>query len=180
MDDAAPAWAHEPLELHDPDPGWARLAATEGAHLTDTLRPWLAAEIEHIGSTAIPELPAKPIVDLMALVTDPALVVAWAGDALAAAGWHYVPPELDRRDWRRFHVKADATGQRRVAHLHVIQVGEPRWRQQLEFRDVLRNRPELVARYAELKRELVRRCAGDREAYTEGKSGFVAEVLALG
>ena len=59
-------------------------------------------------------------------------------ERLAADGWCYVPPELDGKPWRRFFVKPDASGQRRMAHLHVIQAGHPRWAEQIVFRDALR------------------------------------------
>jgi GrpB-like predicted nucleotidyltransferase (UPF0157 family) len=80
-------------------------------------------------------LAANPAIDLMASVRDPDAVVAQAGSQLQAAGWCYVPPELDGRPWRRFYIKPDACGQRRIAHLHVIASGHPRWAQQIAFRD---------------------------------------------
>jgi GrpB-like predicted nucleotidyltransferase (UPF0157 family) len=87
-----------------------------------------------------------------------------------------VPPELDGREWERFYVKV--AGDRRVAHLHLLEPGTPRWAELLRFRDRLRARPELAAEYAELKRTLAREHAGDREAYTRGKTAFVRRVLA--
>jgi GrpB-like predicted nucleotidyltransferase (UPF0157 family) len=133
--------------------------------------------VEHVGSTSVPGLAAKPIIDLMVSVADPDAVVAQAGARLAADGWCYVPPELDQRSWRRFFVKPDATGQHRVAHLHVIQVGNPRWADQLAFRDALRRDDQLAKRYADLKRRLATEHADDREAYGRGKAAFVAETL---
>jgi GrpB-like predicted nucleotidyltransferase (UPF0157 family) len=178
MSGADPPWAHERPEVHPPDPGWAGRAAAECARLAGPLAPWLAGGIEHIGSTAVPGLAAKPILDLMASVTDPDAVVEHASGRLAADGWCYVPPELDSGgSWRRFFVKPDAAGQRRVAHLHVIRAGHPRWAEQLAFRDALRGDGELAGRYAGLKRRLAREHAGDREAYTAAKSEFVAAVL---
>jgi GrpB-like predicted nucleotidyltransferase (UPF0157 family) len=143
--------------------------------LTDLLAPWLADGIEHIGSTSVPGLAAKPVVDLAASVTD---LDAAAEDApLAAAGWCYVPPELDQRPWRRFFVKPDPTGQRREAHLHLIQASHQRWTDQIRFRDALRRDPTRVRQYADLKHQLSRDSGHDREAYTAGKAAFVARVL---
>ncbi|ANZ42176.1 hypothetical protein BBK82_45845 [Lentzea guizhouensis] len=170
-----PAWARERAEVRPHDPQWSVRARAERTHLADLLAPWLVDGVEHVGSTAVPGLAAKPVVDLMASVTDPDAVVT--GAALAEAGWSYVPPELDGRPWRRFFVKPDASGQRRAAHLHVIQAGHPRWTDQLRFRDALRGDARLAREYEDLKRRLSANSGHDREAYTEGKTAFVARVL---
>jgi GrpB-like predicted nucleotidyltransferase (UPF0157 family) len=177
MSDGAPAWANERAELSPYDPRWADRGRTESARLTELLAPWLAGEVEHAGSTAVPGLTAKPVIDLMAPVGDLDAATGPAGERLAAEGWCYVPPELDQRPWRRFFVKPDASGQRREAHLHVIPAGHPRWAEQLAFRDALRRDSRLARRYADLKRELAQAHGHDREAYTEGKGQFVAAVL---
>ncbi|WP_330272236.1 GrpB family protein [Lentzea sp. NBC_00516] len=113
----------------------------------------------------------------MASVTDLDTVTANASDLLAAAGWSYVPKELDNRPWRRFFVKPDATNQRREAHLHLIQAGHPRWTDQIRFRDALRNDKERAQAYEDLKRRLSQQSGHDREAYTNGKAAFVAKAL---
>jgi len=170
-----PAWATEPVLIVDHDQGWALQAAQERQRLLNLLGPWLVDDIHHVGSTAIPGLPAKPIIDLMAGVgsLDDAPAMA---QVLAPHDWHLVPPELDARPWRRLLVKVAAG--HRVAHLHLLDPGTPRWAEQLRFRDRLRARPVLAAEYAELKRRLAREHTDDREAYTEGKAAFVRRVLA--
>lgn len=176
MSEEAPAWAYERAEIRPHDPCWAVRAQAEHEQLTNLLAPWLTAGMEHIGSTAVPGLAAKPIVDLAAPVTD--LDAAAAGAGLAAHGWYYVPPTLDGRPWRRFFVKPDPSGQRREAHLHLIQAGHARWTDQIRFRDALRSNPERARQYEDLKRRLSQDSGHDREAYTEGKAAFVASVLA--
>ena len=178
MSDAVPAWAYERAEVAPYDPGWADRGRAEGERLTELLAPWLVGALEHAGSTAVPGLAAKPIIDLMALVNDLARATEQASARLAADGWHYVPPELDQRPWRRFFVKPDASGKRREAHLHLIQEGHPRWAEQITFRDALRRDQQLAQRYEDLKRRLARRHGHDREAYSAGKAQFVAAVLA--
>lgn len=170
-----PAWATEAVSLAGPDEGWASRGAAERGRLLDLLAPWLVDDVHHIGSTAVPGLPAKPIVDLMAGVgsLEDAPEIA---RVLAPHDWRFVPPELDARPWERFFVKVAAD--RRVAHLHLLDPASPRWAERLRFRDRLRARPELAAEYAELKRGLARDHAGDREAYTKGKTAFVRRVLA--
>jgi GrpB-like predicted nucleotidyltransferase (UPF0157 family) len=177
MSDTAPAWAHEKAEVRPHDPRLAGRALAERDWLARLLAPWLVDGVEHVGSTAVPGLAAKPIIDLMASVTAPGAVVAQAGERLAADGWCYVPPELDGRPWRRFFVKPDASGQRRIAHLHVIQAGHPRWAEQIAFRDALRRDDRLARSYGQLKRRLAAQHAGDREAYSDAKAEFVAAAL---
>ncbi|MGA9312645.1 MAG: GrpB family protein [Pseudonocardiaceae bacterium] len=98
---------------------------------------------------------------------------------LGAAGWVLVPPELDARPWRRFFVQPDASGARRLAHLHVMRPDEPRWTQQLTFRDRLRADQGLARQYAELKTALARQHPDDRERYTDAKREFIEAVLGL-
>jgi GrpB-like predicted nucleotidyltransferase (UPF0157 family) len=177
MTSADPPWAHEKTAVHPHDPRWGERAGSECARLAGLLAPWLADGVEHVGSTAVPGLAAKPVLDIMASVTDPDAVVEHASRRLAADGWRYVPPELDGRPWRRFFVKPDAAGQRRIAHLHVIRAGHPRWAEQIAFRDALRRDSELAGRYAELKRRLAQEHGADREAYTAAKGQFIAAAL---
>ena len=177
MTDAAPAWAYAKPEVRAHDPRLIELAETERARLVVVLAPWLVDGVEHVGSTAVPGLAAKPIIDLMASVDDLDAVTGETADALWDAGWWYVPPELDRRPWRRFYVKPDQSGQHRYAHLHVIAAGHPRWAEQLAFRDALRRDDELARRYGDLKRRLAAEHAADREAYTEAKGEFVRAAL---
>ncbi|MGC7101062.1 GrpB family protein [Amycolatopsis lurida] len=177
MSEDAPAWAYERAEIRPYDPRWAVRARAECEQLSKLLTPWLVDGVEHVGSTAVPGLAAKPIVDLMVSVTDLDTAVGEASERLVAAGWCYVPPELDRRPWRRFFVKPDSSGQRREAHLHLIQAGHRRWIEQIRFRDALRRDGRLAQRYEDLKRRLAEESGHDREAYTEGKADFVASVL---
>jgi GrpB-like predicted nucleotidyltransferase (UPF0157 family) len=169
-----PPWAYERAELSPYDPGWPARARVERAELSTLLGPWLVDGVAHVGSTAVPGLTAKPIVDLMASVTD---LDAVAPEALAPGGWCYVPPELDGRPWRRFYVKPDESGQHRSCHLHLIQAGHHRWTDQLRFRDALREDAGLAEQYAAVKRRLSAEHGHDREVYTEAKADFVARVL---
>ena len=177
MTDAVPPWAYEAPQVHPHDPRLLRAAETERTRLADVLAPWLVDGVEHVGSTAVPGLAAKPIIDLMASVRDLDETVMQAGDVLAADGWCYVPPELDNHPYRRFFIKPDEAGQHRIAHLHLIQAGHPRWAEQLAFRDALRRDGELARQYGELKKQLAERHADDREAYTAAKAEFVANAL---
>jgi GrpB-like predicted nucleotidyltransferase (UPF0157 family) len=178
VSDAVPPWAYAKPEIHAHDPRLIELASTEKARLTLLLAPWLTDGVEHVGSTSVPGLAAKPIIDLMASVRDLDAVVDQAGAPLAADGWCYVLPELDSGgSWRRFFVKPDESGQHRYAHLHLIHAGHPRWAEQVAFRDALRRDDELAGRYADLKRRLATEHADEREAYTAAKGEFIRDVL---
>lgn len=173
-DDEWPAWATESIHLEESQESWQTRADHLCRELEARLAPWLTRSVEHIGSTSVPGLPAKPIIDLQALVADLADTPAIA-ETLAPYGWHFVEPELDQRPWRRFFVLV--VNDRRSAHLHVMTADAPRWREQLAFRDRLRDHPDLAAAYAALKRELAERHRDDREAYTAAKSAFIRAAL---
>ncbi|MGH3800389.1 MAG: GrpB family protein [Pseudonocardiaceae bacterium] len=172
-----PAWAAERVEVVESDPSWPARGLALAAELDEVLSPWLVAAVEHLGSTAVPSLPAKPVLDLMAAVPDPDALVRAGSARLGAAGWVLVPPELDARPWRRFFVQPDGRGVRRLAHLHVMRPDEPRWAQVLAFRDRLRADQKLARRYAELKAALAQEHPDDRERYTEAKREFIEAVL---
>lgn len=172
--DSQPKWAFEPVAVVDYDPKWPDLAGRECDHLQQLLAPWLTGTIEHVGSTAIPGIAAKPILDLQAPI-DNLDTAAHIAAVLTPHHWHYVPPELDQRPFRRFLVKV--IHDRRAAHLHLMTADSDRWHQQLAFRDALRDNPEWVQAYGRLKHELAERYRTDREGYSAGKQQFVVDVL---
>ena len=173
MDDW-PAWATEQVHVQAWQSEWPRRGAQLCAELDAALASWLVAPVEHVGSTAVPGLAAKPVLDVQAVVLD----LARAGEVaevLAPSGWHLVPAGLDARPWRRFLVQV--VDGHRAAHLHLLLAAGERWREQLAFRDALRADPALVRAYAELKRSLAAQHGSDREAYMDGKAAFVRSVL---
>lgn len=177
MNDGWPAWALERVEIVDHDPAWSGLATEFAAEVTQALDGQLVGEVEHVGSTAVSGLPAKPVMDLQACVDDLDAAPGVVGERLHSAGWEYVSPELDQQPWRRFFVKVTSDGQHRLAHLHLMRVGEIEFQRQRRFRDALRSDRQLMLDYAALKKALAARHAGDRSAYTDGKSDFVARAL---
>jgi GrpB-like predicted nucleotidyltransferase (UPF0157 family) len=169
-----PDWAKEPVEVKTPDPAWLEKGTVEVNELREHLFPYGVSEIEHVGSTSIPNLPAKPIIDMMAKIKsydDLDGIV----ERLKIYNWNYVPPELDGQVWRRFFVKVKKD--KRECHLHLMLEDEDRWEKQLKFRDKLREQSNLAKQYAELKRKLAEENKDDREAYTEAKTDFIKYVL---
>lgn len=132
--------------------------------------------IEHFGSTAVPGLAAKPVIDI--LVAVPALEEARGTFPDRLATLDYVFWRDDPRPGRLYFVKGmPPFGKKRTHHLHVCERPGKLW-SQLRFRDHLRAHPEDAARYAALKRDLAARYADDREAYTEAKGDFIGAIMA--
>ena len=171
--DEVPAWAYAPVVVVDHDPTWAARADRIAAGLDRALQPWRTRAVEHVGSTSVPGLAAKPVIDLMVPVRD--LADHGFLTALRSVGWAHVPPALDGRRDRRFFVLPD--GARRIAHLHLMDPASS-WRELITFRDLLRADPTLREAYAGLKRGLATAHGDDREAYTRAKASFVITALA--
>jgi GrpB-like predicted nucleotidyltransferase (UPF0157 family) len=161
----------EPISLVSYDPNWPRMFEEERNRLKKLLAPWLRGPIEHIGSTAIPELIAKPVIDIMAGVADLASSVG-AITAVAELDYQYFPyrPEV-------MHWFCKPSPERRTHHLHLVPVVSPLWADRLLFRDFLRDTPGVAASYAALKNTLATKNRLDREAYTDAKGDFVRAVL---
>jgi GrpB-like predicted nucleotidyltransferase (UPF0157 family) len=161
-----------PVEVVAYDPAWPSRFEEERAVLEDLLAHWLVADIEHVGSTAVPGLAAKPVIDIMVPVES---LEASRGsiEAASRAGYMYWPYKADVMHW---FCKPSVA--HRTHHLHIVPFESSLWFDRLRFRDALRSDSGLAERYAELKLHLASRYRHDREAYTEGKAGFVMTVLA--
>lgn len=161
------------IEIMDHDPAWRARFAEQRDRLAELMAPWLAAPVEHIGSTSVPGLRAKPIVDILAPVSSLADRDAMV-DVLSAHGWLYWPDDPEGAEQLWFlRPKPEA----RTHHLKVIEHDSPRARALLTFRDTLRTDPALAREYEDLKVRLARQYPNDREAYTAAKTHFVAQVL---
>jgi GrpB-like predicted nucleotidyltransferase (UPF0157 family) len=156
------------------DPQWPLAFARERDRLEAGLDKWLAAPVEHIGSTAVPGLPAKPIIDMLALTQDRDSFQ----DALPAArelGWVHAPEPADEEDLEWSLCFPDIAY--RSHHLHVLEHASPRWPLLLAFRDHLRRNPDLAADYGQIKLGLARHDNQDRVRYRAGKAPFIRHVL---
>ena len=165
--------ADQPIALIDHDPSWHDRFLEQHAVLSHLLQPWLAAPPEHVGSTAVPGLRAKPIVDILAPVRSFA-AAQQAIPVLERDGWLFWPDDPNRfyRLW--FLRPTPAT---RTHHLQVMQHDHPELHKLLLFRDALRNDGALRRSYAALKDQLAARHKLDRNAYTDAKSEFLQIVL---
>lgn len=159
----------EAVKLLAYDPAWSAGAAEEAALIRDKCKP-MVLRVEHIGSTAVPGLTAKPVLDLMPLLQD------------FESGFGCVVPMRTLGYWyageygisgRHFFVK----GNPRTHHVHMLVEGSPDAVRHLAVRDILQADPHTAAAYATLKSELAGRFGHDRERYAEAKSGFMQVLL---
>lgn len=159
------------------DPRWQTWFAAEAARIKEALDKNIIVAIEHIGSTAVLELAAKPIIDLMVgvrFLVDGQSAIS----PLETLGYLYWRQNPDPA--RMFFVKGmPPSSTQRTHHVHIVEVNGEFWQQRLLFRDYLRTHPEEAQRYAALKRELAARFRNDRERYTGAKSEYIQAVIQL-
>lgn len=163
------------VSLATSDPAWQTTYDHLSARLHTALGD-LAVALEHVGSTAVPGLPAKPILDVavgLRADADRDAVV----EALQSLGFiHRGTVEED--DGPNLMFGWEDTPRHRVVNLHVVSHAGRRWREWVVFRDRLRADSRARDAYAELKADLARRFPNDRQSYIAGKDGFVQQILA--
>jgi len=160
---------NEDVVLHPYDPAWPHSFAKERNRLMGMF-PEQLIDVQHVGSTSVPGLSAKPIVDILAAVTTIAVAEALVAP-LCRSGYttsaEFNATLTDSRWFMRW-----ASGHR-THHLLVVSHGGSEWRQRLLFRDALRSDDQLALRYSQLKSELAVKYVDDREGYTNAKREFV-------
>ena len=153
------------------DPEWVRLFAEEKARLQAVIGAYVL-DIQHVGSTSVPGMVAKPILDIAIAVRnfEEARVCIPPVESLGYAykGEFGIPR-------RHYFVK----GEPRTHHIHMNERGSTDWENQVLFRDCLIRHPDLAEEYARLKLELARRFPEDRLAYTDAKAPLIERVLYL-
>lgn len=152
---------------------WPVLFAQEGERLQAALAPWLVGSVEHIGSTAIPGLASKPILDMLAPVANLA-ALRRAVPVLADLGYWHADHRPNEALW--FYKQQGEDYGTRTHQLHLTRSDSALWRERIAFRDALLRDRTLLAEYEALKHALA---AGDGDLidYTGGKRDFVAGVL---
>jgi GrpB-like predicted nucleotidyltransferase (UPF0157 family) len=154
------------VEIRPYDPGWPRLAADEIKQVGNALE---AKAVEHIGSTSVPGLAAKPIIDLLAGLDAPELPPERVA-AMEELGYEYLGEYgLPGRLYFR-------KGDPRTFHVHAVELGGRQWARHLAVRDYLRSSPEEVALYAAAKHSVAAAASGDWDAYCDGKGAFVDDL----
>jgi GrpB-like predicted nucleotidyltransferase (UPF0157 family) len=161
----------EPIRVVSYDPDWPARFVEERVALEAAIGSWVTGGIHHVGSTAVPGLDAKPVVDILAGVEGLESSRECFGH-LGRLGYLHFPYLAGEMHW---FCKPHPS--RRTHHLHLIPTDSARFRDELAFRDRLRADPELAGRYAELKQRLAMRFEHDREAYTDAKTDFIRRSL---
>ena len=160
------------LEPHDPL--WDASAREVIAMLRELLGPD-AVDIQHVGSTAIPAIPAKPTVDIAVGVR--ALEDVRRHDEALAAHGVIFNGEINRGQFLYHIVRGDPSVDMRTHNIHFMPWQGEAWKNYIAFRDYLNARPDEAARYARLKETLAVRFAQDRPSYTAGKAELISELL---
>ncbi|MBA6251823.1 GrpB family protein [Colwellia sp. MB3u-55] len=153
------------------NPSWDDKFAAEKKRLIAVAGDWLYGSVEHVGSTAVPGMIAKPIIDIMFGVkslelAQPAII------ALAQNGYKYWPYKPDVMHW--FCKPSDEF---RTHHLHLVPFESPLWNERLRFRNLLRSNSVIANGYANLKQELAITYKNDRDEYTKKKWPYIQQVL---
>ncbi len=159
------------IKLLKYDPNWINLFKLEKNSLYPIIKDYLAGSIEHVGSTAIPGMLAKPTIDIMvgvkSLENSKPLT-----SLLSKQGYCYFPYKPEVMHWF-----CKPSPLFRVYHLHLVPYQSQLWFQRLLFRDYLIQYKKVALEYADLKIKLANKYQYDREAYTQHKSVFIKNIL---
>jgi len=163
----------EPVQIVMYDPTWPERFETEKRLLSVALAKWLVGPIEHVGSTAVPGLAAKPVIDMMAGVStlDDSRSAIGAVEALQYCYSDYAGDVM--------HWFCKPSPMHRTHHLHLVPFRSQLWTERLLFRDYLRSHPQAVSEYATLKARLAEEHRFDRERYTDAKGPFIQRILSI-
>jgi len=164
-----------PVEIIDYDPQWPLLYEKEKRLILDVIGH-IVVRIEHIGSTAVLGLGAKPTIDIMVAVNhlkDAERCI----EPLQRIGYEYQPKHEVSMPERRFFRKGHPPKEQHY-HLHMVELTSDFWKRHVSFRDYLRTHPKVAQEYCELKKALADKYGSDRESYNEAKTSFIESVLA--
>ena len=152
---------------------WAILYNTESAKLKQCLGN-ITIDIQHVGSTAVPGLISKPIIDI-AIAVNSRETIAAVVKRLPDIGY------IDKGDQGAsggYLLVKESEPDVRIFHIHIVEINDVQWRNYINFRDCLRRDANTRKEYAQLKRTLAAKFPTDRESYTNGKEQFIRDVLA--
>jgi GrpB-like predicted nucleotidyltransferase (UPF0157 family) len=158
--------------LSEYDPRWPERYEYEKNRILRTLGSRVVA-IEHIGSTAVPGLGAKPIIDIMVAVRSLKDDLPECVEPLRRLGYEYV----SRPDFKDSCFFCHGNWGPSTRHLHVTEYSSAFWNEKLLFRDYLRLHSETAAEYFALKRSLAAQYAANRLAYTDAKTSYIRSVV---
>ena len=162
------------IDVSDYNDQWPVMFEEEKHRLFEVVGAYLKGSIEHVGSTAVVGLMAKPVIDIMFGVKSLQASVG-AIEKLKQYGYCYTPYKHDVMHW--FCKPSEHI---RTHHLHLVPFQSSLWRERIKFRDILRANPKVANQYQQLKLQLSRQYSNDREQYTAQKWPFIQKVLLAG
>ncbi len=169
-------YRNDNIELTPYNSDWPALAEKEIKILAALLPQKHIVDIQHVGSTAIPGMIAKPIIDIQIAVDSLEIIKPIAIEILQSLDYQYWQDNPDPE--RLFFVKGmPPLGEKRTHHVHIVEPTSKHWTGKILFRDYLRAHPAVARDYEQLKINLANKYQHDREAYTEGKSLFLQGIL---
>ncbi len=171
-------YKNDSIELVPYRPEWVDLARAEIQMLRRLLPSSELLDIQHVGSTAIPNIHAKPIIDIQIAVKSLAIIKPIAIERLTSQSYVYWHDNPDVE--RMFFVKGmPPFGDKRTHHVHIVEPTSKHWQEKLQFRDYLCLHPEAAKEYETLKINLAKHYAYDREGYTDAKAVFINTILKM-
>jgi GrpB-like predicted nucleotidyltransferase (UPF0157 family) len=163
-----------PVRVEEYNPEWSKLFENEKQRILTAVGSHIV-RIEHVGSTAVVGLGAKPIIDMM-------IAVKTLSDAdkcinpLERIGYRYVPEHEATTPERRYFHKGNPPKEQHY-HIHMVELTSGFWMRHLLFRDYLRTHPEVAQKYYQLKRRLATEYGSDRDGYTQAKTAFIEDAV---
>jgi GrpB-like predicted nucleotidyltransferase (UPF0157 family) len=165
-----------PIIISDPDPRWTDLFNAEKLEIEKAIGKQNIIRIEHIGSTAVPNLKAKPTIDIL-LEVHAAVDTSMIIERLKESGYHYTPKPENPAPHMMFMKGYSIHGfEGQAYHVHVRYRGD--W-DEIYFRDYLKANPEIAQEYADLKEQLAKEFKNDREEYTAKKTNFIKRITEM-
>lgn len=169
-------YKNDAIELVSYCSQWPEIAELEINTLQERLSKKHVLGIQHVGSTAIPGILSKPIIDIIIAVDSLAAIKQIAIEKLTVLGYQYWQDNPDTE--KMFFVKGmPPFGEQRTHHVHIVEPGSKHWQEKILFRDYLLAHPLVVTDYENLKKELAQKHRYDREQYTTAKTQFVKAIL---
>lgn len=168
-----------PIVIVPPNDNWVDLYVKERKIIIDTLGGHIALKVEHFGSTAVPNLAAKPTIDILVEIPSTEDFKKFIVDKMEGIDYYFIWRTDCGQPYMMFVKGYSLNGiKEQTYHIHMAPKGHPLW-DRLYFRDYLKQHPETAKKYQELKYRLAEKYKYDREEYTNAKSEFIKKVTEL-
>lgn len=161
----------EQIHIHPYNPVWPSMFEKEKKLVETTLKEWIIGGVHHVGSTSIPGISAKPIIDIMVGVNNLEKAQACI-PLLDTIHYSFFPYKPEYMHWF-----CKPSLEHRTHHLYLMEPTSNEWRARLAFRDYLRSHPQEKREYETLKKKLAEQFIDDREGYTDAKTEYIKKIV---